>query len=445
MQYVLIVDDEEPFRRMLETAVGALGVTTRGAASGEQALALMSEEAPALVLLDLRMGPRSIDGLTTLREIRSQFGDLPVALITGYGDVPSAVAAMKLGALDFLEKPLDLEEVRRIVGEVLGERDEPSEPASAEPVPFGGITPVDARFQACLQLMAAAAESSAPVLISGESGTGKEVAASFVHARSPRADKPFVKVNCAAIPASLLESEMFGHEAGAFTGAHQATVGRFEAADGGTLLLDEIAEMEPALQAKLLRVLQEKELERVGGSTTLSVDVRVVATTNRELQKAIAEQSFREDLYFRLNVFEVVLPPLRDHPADILPLARHFIELHAPGERRKLSPEAEQRLLAHRFPGNVRELRNAIERAVILARGGVIHPAQLPPTMTAQPDAEQAVSDGDIRPGTTVHDMERELVVKTLAAHDGNRTHTAKALGMSRRALLYKIKRYGLG
>ncbi len=444
MQYVLIVDDEAPFRHMLESAVGALGVTARGAASGEQALGMMSEAVPALVLLDLRMGPRSIDGLATLRKIRSQFGDLPVAIISGYGDVLSAVTAMKLGALDFLEKPLDLEEVRRIVGEVLGEGEDPIVPGAAAPLPFGGITPIDRRFQACLQLLAAAAESSAPVLISGESGTGKEVAASFLHTRSPRADGPFVKVNCAAIPASLLESEMFGHEAGAFTGAQQATAGRFEAADGGTLLLDEIAEMDPGLQAKLLRVLQEKELERLGGTTTRPVDVRVVATTNRDLPQAIADRSFREDLYFRLNVFEVALPPLREHRADILPLACHFIELYGAGKRRKLSEEAEQRLLAYPFPGNVRELGNAVERAVILARGGVIHPAHLPPTMTTQPDAEQVTAAGEVRSGTTVHDMERELIVKTLADHDGNRTHTAKALGLSRRTLLYKIKRYRL-
>jgi len=409
--------------------------------SGEEALEAMGRATPALVLLDLRMRPRALDGLATLREIRARHGDLPVALITGYGDVPSAVAAMKLGALDFLEKPIDLDDVRRLVGEVVSPEQDVSPPATA-PLPFGGITPVDPHLQRRLQLLAAAAASSAPVLISGESGTGKEVAAAFVHDRSPRAAGPFVKVNCAAIPSSLLESEMFGHEAGAFTGAHQAVTGRFEAADGGTLLLDEIAEMDPSLQAKLLRVLQEKELERVGATTTRKVDVRIVATTNQDLQQAIAAQSFREDLYFRLNVFEVVLPPLRDHPADILPLARHFIERYAPEQRRKLAVETEQLLQAHSFPGNVRELGNAMERAVILARGGVIRPEHLPPTMVAASPEAQLVAAP--RAGTTVQQMERELIVTTLAAHEGNRTHAAKALGLSRRALQYKIKRYGL-
>ncbi|MBW2455610.1 MAG: sigma-54-dependent Fis family transcriptional regulator [Deltaproteobacteria bacterium] len=445
MSYVLIVDDEEPFRRLLETTVAAMGHSVQGVGSGEEALSRMDRAAPALVLLDLRMGPRSLDGLATLREIRARFGDLPVALITGYGDVPSAVAAMKLGALDFLEKPIDLDEVRQLVADMVGAGSGQAAPADGEPLPFGGITPVDAHFQKRLQLLAAAAESNAPVLISGESGTGKEVAASFVHARSARAEGPFVKVNCAAIPGSLLESEMFGHEAGAFTGAERATAGRFEAADGGTLLLDEIAEMEPALQAKLLRVLQEKELERVGATTTRAIDVRVVATTNQDLPQAIADKTFREDLYFRLNVFEVVLPPLRDHRADILPLAKHFIERHAPGKRRKLSSLAEAMLQAHRFPGNVRELGNAMERAVILARGGVIHAEHLPPTMGAAPAVGPAPAGEAVRPGTTVHDMERALIIQTLAAHDGNRTHAAKAMGMSRRALLYKIKRYGLG
>ncbi len=444
VDYVLIVDDEEPFRRLLETTVAAMGPAVQGVGSGEAALEHIDRATPALVLLDLRMGPRSLDGLATLGEIRSRFGDLPVALITGYGDVPSAVAAMKLGALDFLEKPIDLDDVRRLVAEVVGAADHEAT-GEARPLPFGGITPVDAHFQSRLQLLAAAAESDAPVLIGGESGTGKEVAASFVHARSTRAEAPFVKVNCAAIPGSLLESEMFGHEAGAFTGAGHATAGRFEAADGGTLLLDEIAEMAPALQAKLLRVLQEKELERVGGTTTRAVDVRVVATTNQDLQQAIAQKSFREDLYFRLNVFEVVLPPLRDHRADILPLAKHFIERYAAGKRRKLSDRAAEALQKHLFPGNVRELGNAMERAVILARGGVIRVEHLPPTMGDSPPAAPAPSGEAVVAGTTVHDMERELIVKTLAAQDGNRTHAAKALGMSRRALLYKIKRYDLG
>ncbi|MBI4704308.1 MAG: sigma-54-dependent Fis family transcriptional regulator [Deltaproteobacteria bacterium] len=368
-----------------------------------------------------------------------------MAIITAYGDVQSAVAAMKLGALDFLEKPLDLDQVRSIVREVLAPPEPQPEPAGPLPRQFGGITPSASAFQAALELLAAAAESSAPVLIAGESGTGKELAASFVHEHSARSTGPFVKVNCAAIAPSLLESEMFGHEAGAFTGADRAKAGRFEAADGGSLLLDEIGEMDGALQVKLLRVLQEKEFERVGAVGPRRVDVRVIATTNRDLPLAIREGRFREDLYFRLNVFEVLLPPLRERPRDILPLARAFIAELGTGRPRKLAPEAEQLLCAHRWPGNVRELRNAIERAVIVARGGVIHPEHLPPTVAAASASPVPPAGPAARPGTTVHEMEHDLIVQTLAAQGGNRTRAAQALGMSRRALLYKLKRYGIG
>jgi DNA-binding NtrC family response regulator len=440
LPHVLVVDDEAPFRHMLEATVRAVGLEVHGVDSGEAALEAIAASAPALVLLDLRMAPQGLDGLATLRQVRNRFGDLPVALITGYGDVPSAVAAMKLGALDFFEKPIDLEDVRRLLRDVL-QRDDAAPPSPAL-LPFGGITPQNARFQSALELLAAAADSAAPVLIRGESGTGKELAAAFVHRRSPRADGPFVKVNCAAIAPSLLESEMFGHEAGAFTGADKSQPGRFEVADGGTLLLDEIGEMAPGLQAKLLRVLQEKELERVGSTRTRRVDVRVLATTNRDLKSAIDEGRFREDLYFRLNVFEVVLPPLREHPEDLLPLAEHFLAEFSPHQRRKLSPEASEMLSRHLWPGNVRELRNAMERAAILARGGIIHPSHLPPTIgTVTPELAELASPPR---GGTVHDMERQLILETLAAHDGNRTHAAKALGLSRRALLYKIKRYGI-
>ncbi|MCC6526288.1 MAG: sigma-54-dependent Fis family transcriptional regulator [Polyangiaceae bacterium] len=434
---------------MLEAAVRAAGLEARGVASGEAALAAMSAELPALVLLDLRMAPGAMDGLATLREVRARFGELAVALITGHGDVPAAVAAMKLGALDFLEKPIDLADLRRLLREVSG-REDAAEPRPPSPA-FGGIVSASPRFVAALELLAAAAASTAPVLLRGESGTGKELAAAFVHAHSPRAAGPFVKVNCAAIAPSLLESEMFGHEAGAFTGADKIRPGRFEVAEGGTLLLDEIGELAAELQAKLLRVLQEKELERVGSSRTRRVDVRVLATTNRDLEAAIAAGRFREDLYFRLNVFEVVLPPLRERPEDILPLAHHFIAELAPHERRRLAPETEELLRRYRWPGNVRELRNAIERATILARGGIIHPEHLPPTVglgapgAARPSAPPPDEASRAPHPGTVHELERQLIVDTLAAHDGNRTHAARALGMSRRALLYKIKRYGLG
>jgi len=438
MSYVLIVDDEAAFCRMLEAAVAAAGYRTRSAASAEAALEIIAADLPSLVFMDVRMSRGGLDGLAALNVIRERFGDLPVVVVTAYGDVQTAVAAMKAGALDFLEKPLDLREAREILGRVVGGGE--AAPDEKQPIPFGGITPADPAMQAALELLAAAAASDAPVLITGESGTGKELAAAFVHERSPRAALPFVKVNCAAIPGNLLESEMFGHEAGAFTGAVKAKPGKFELADGGTLLLDEIAEMDVQLQAKLLRALQEKEVERIGGTRPLRTDVRVVATTNRRIPEVIAKGTFREDLYFRLNVFEVALPPLRERRDDILLLAGHLAASFSPRRPKRISPEAQGVLVDYGWPGNVRELRNAMERAVILARGGVIHPPHLPPTLLPGQDGKREEGARS----TSVHEMEKRLILRTLEEMGGNRTRAAEALGISRRALLYKLKRYGV-
>jgi DNA-binding NtrC family response regulator len=441
---VLIVDDEPAFRRMLETAVSAAGYRARAVASGEEALASIARDSPRIVFLDQRMGARSMSGIQTLEAIRAAHADVPVVICTAFGDVQTAVAAIKAGALDFLEKPIDLADLRRILRDVL----EPE--TGAEPGPgrleFGGIVPSGDAMQAVLELLDAAARTEAPVLISGESGTGKEHAAAFVHERSDRRSKPFVKVNCAAIPAGLLEAEMFGCVPGAFTGAARAREGRFAAAEGGTLLLDEIAEMGAGLQVKLLRVIQEREYEPLGDNRTRRADVRVLASTNRSIPEAIRTGAFREDLYFRLNVFEVLLPPLRDRRGDILPLARRLLAELAGDRPRRLAPETEALLLAHRWPGNVRELRNTLERAAILARGGVIRPEHLPPTVGAAGTGGTAGTAAPAIPraGTSVHEMERALIVETLAMTSGNRTRAAETLGLSRRALQYKLKRYGI-
>jgi DNA-binding NtrC family response regulator len=444
---VLIVDDEAGFRAMLEAAVRSAGFAARTAGSGEAALREMECYLPDLVLLDQRMGARAMSGVETLRVIRERFGDVPVVMVTAYGDVPTAVAAMKAGALDFMEKPLDLKDLRRILKDVLqaGREDGDEESATGgETLSFGGIVPASDSLRAVVDLLAAAAQSDAPILVAGESGTGKEVAAAFVHDRSPRRHGPFVQVNCAAIPATLLEAEMFGCQAGAFTGATKSREGLFVAAHGGTLLLDEIAEMDTALQVKLLRVLQDKVVQPLGSTRSRTVDVRIVASTNRSIPEAIARGAFREDLYFRLNVFEVVLPPLRERPLDVLPLARRFLS-ELGGERPlRMAPETEALLCAHDWPGNIRELRNTMERASILARGGVIHPQHLPPTLRAQEGRPAAVAAVLPRAGTSVHEMERALIVETLAATEGNRTRAAEVLGMSRRALLYKLKRYAI-
>jgi two-component system response regulator HydG len=442
---VLIVDDEPAFRRMLETAVIAAGYRARAVASGGEALAAIVRDPPAIVFLDQQMGARSLTGVQTLEAIRALNSDLPVVICTAFGDVQTAVAAMKAGALDFLEKPLDLADLRRILRDVL----EPEAGAAPGPgkLAFGGIVPAGDAMQSVLELLDAAARTDAPVLVSGESGTGKEHAAAFVHERSDRRARPFVKVNCAAIPSGLLEAEMFGCVPGAFTGAARAREGRFAAAEGGTLLLDEIAEMDTGLQVKLLRVIQEREYEPLGADRTKRADVRIVAATNRSIPEAIRSGAFREDLYFRLNVFEVVLPPLRERSLDVLALARRLLAEVAGDRPRRLAPETEALLLAHRWPGNIRELRNTVERAAILARGGVIRPEHLPPTIGAAGTGSTAGASASMIPraGTSVHEMERALIVETLAMTGGNRTHAAETLGMSRRALLYKLKRYGIG
>ena len=447
---VLIVDDEAPFRQMMEAAVSRYGYACRAVASGEEALATVQRQAPGLVFLDLRLGAGQMDGLQTLTALRAVVADLPVVLVTGYGDVRQAVAAMKAGALDFLEKPLDLAQVRRVLDQVLPRAPVPEQEGQA--LSFGGIQPAPGPFRATLELLELAAPSSAPLLVTGESGTGKELVAAYAHQHGPHPQGPLVKVNCAAIPGELLESEMFGVEKGAFTGALRATPGRFREAHGGTLLLDEIGEMDLGLQAKLLRVLQDKVVQPVGGGPPRQVDVRIVATTNRDLRQAIQQGAFREDLYFRLAVFELQVPPLRERFADVLPLARLFLRELAEGRSLRLAAETEALLRAHRWPGNVRELRNAMERAAILARGAVIQPAHLPPDLrrAAAPatpgdgHAAQSVA-GEARPGpTTLQQQERRLILETLAANGGNRAKTARDLGLSRRALYYKLERYGI-
>jgi DNA-binding NtrC family response regulator len=441
MSYVLIVDDETAFRHMMSSMVEAEGVAVRTAGSGEEAVQEAARERPSLVFLDVRMGRKAMSGLEALGAIREQDEDVPVVMVTAYGDVQTAVAAMKAGAVDFLEKPVDLAEIRGILERTV--RPAATGGKGHEPIAFGGIIPAAPSMQAALRILEAASRTDAPVLIAGESGTGKELAASFVHRHGSRQDGPLVTVNCAAIPSGLLEAEMFGCTRGAYTGA-TSRVGRFEAASGGTLLLDEIAEMDVSLQAKLLRVLQDMEVVPVGSNRPRTVDVRVIASTNRHLGSAIDDGSFREDLYYRLNVFEVVLPPLRERPEDILPLARHLARELTTDRVRRLSTGTEQALLAHAWSGNVRELRNVIERASIMARGGVIRPDHLPAGFGCPEGDDGRQTPFVPRAGASVREMERDLIAKTLDMLDGNRTRAAESLGISRRTLQYKLKRYGL-
>ncbi len=445
---VLIADDDAAHRRMLGAALEPAGYRCRYAADGEEAVARAAEEPPDLLFLDLRM-PR-LDGVAALRRILAARPELPVVIVTAHGDVRSAVEAMKLGARDFIEKPVDIEELRSVAADILERPGPEGEPGQGredeEPRAIVGASDAMVRLRQTVRL--AARSRSTTVLVRGESGTGKELVARAIHDLSERRDGPFVALNCAAVAEGLLESELFGHEKGAFTGAHARRPGRFELASGGTLFLDEVAELRPELQAKLLRALEERSFERVGGVEPVRVDIRVVAATNRDLAAEIGAGRLREDLYYRLAVVEIAIPPLRERPEDVLPTAQHLLgRLAGEGSRPRLGAEVASALTAHDWPGNVRELANVLERALLFAGTGEIRPEHLPPgleELCCRSEASASDPTG-VRPGVPLQEVERDLIDKTLRAFGGNRTRTAEALGLSRRALLYKLKRYGIG
>jgi two-component system response regulator AtoC len=452
---VLVVDDEEGVREYLAEALELAGHEVEQAGDGEAALARLRAGSFHLVLTDLKM-PR-LDGLGLLDAIQAETPETEVVVLTAHGTIETAVDAMRRGAFDYLQKPIGSpKELRLVVERALERRslkdlrERSRRDAAATPVLSWGA-PAMAPVVHALERVA---PTPATVLLLGESGTGKEVAARTLHARSPRAAGPFVAVNCAALTETLLESELFGHERGAFTGAHERRRGRLELAQGGTFFLDEVGELQPSLQAKLLRVLQERRFERLGGGRSLEADVRWVAATNRDLPAMIAEGRFREDLYHRLAVFPIELPPLRARPEDVPPLARHLLagiaaELGRP--QLTIGPEVMTRLHAHVWPGNVRELRNVLERACILADGDVLQPAQL----WLDPQAERAAERSEAKAGGSgppdsqtsapiqpLAELEREAIERALAACDGNRTRAAEQLGIGVRTLYEKLKRY---
>ncbi|MBI5499030.1 MAG: sigma-54-dependent Fis family transcriptional regulator [Deltaproteobacteria bacterium] len=431
---------------MLGAALESAGFACRFAADGEEAVRSATTTPPELLLLDVRM-PR-LDGIEALRRIAEELPALPVVIVTAHGDVRTAVEAMKLGARDFIEKPVDIDELRNVVQDIL-ERPAPDKVDGGgetdEPRTLVGPSAAMAKVRQTVRL---AAKSNATVLVHGESGTGKEVVARAIHDLSDRRTGPFVALNCAAVPEGLLESELFGHEKGAFTGAGARHAGRFEAAGGGTLLLDEIGEMRPPLQARLLRALQERSFERLGGTSPVHVDIRVVAATNRDLRADIAQKRFREDLYYRLAVVEIAMPPLRDRREDILPTAQHLLARLRPEARPRLTAEAAAGLTLHDWPGNVRELANVLERALLFAGTGDLAPEHLPPALRELCGREETPAGPPdatgVRPGVSLEAVERDLIEKTLRSLGGNRSRTAETLGLSRRALLYKLKRYGI-
>jgi len=428
-QSILIVDDEPDQRRLLGGFLESLGYSVTESPSAELALEEISRRRPALVLLDVRLPGMS--GIEALAEIRRFAADLPVLLVTAYADLRQAVAAMKSGADDYLAKPLDLDELEAAIGDRLGRRAAAQNRTMPE-LPDDLVCQSPA-MRSVLQTAAVVAPSDAPVLILGPSGAGKEVVARLIHAWSPRAAGPMIAANCAGLPESLVESELFGHTKGAFTGASQARQGYFRAAHGGTLFLDEIAELPLHLQPKLLRALESKQVTPVGSDQPLECDARLVAATNRDLAEAVREGRFRDDLYYRINVVELAVPPLAERSEDLLPLARRFAAQFA-GAPVRLSPQAVQCLLAYRWPGNVRELRNAIQRACLLSRGDVILPEHLPPKVAS------LAGPSPVEPAGRLSQVERATILATLAECNDNRTQTAKRLGISRRALIYKLR-----
>lgn len=457
---VVIVDDDEFMRdSLLETLADKPGITVAGYGLASEALDAIADGSASALLTDMRMP--EMDGMQLLQEAKRLDPQLPVVMMTAFATIETAVEAMKRGAFDYVMKPFKAEEIELAIDRALQHRHLLTEnellreelAKRFKPSDFVGKSQA---MKAVFDEIRQAAPTAATVFIRGESGTGKELVARSIHAQSPRRNKPMVKVNCAALSAGVLESELFGHEKGAFTGADKRRIGRFEMADGGTLFLDEVSEMDLNLQGKLLRVLQEKEFERVGSSETISVDVRILASSNRDLEKSIEAGEFRQDLYYRLNVISVSLPPLRERKSDVPLLARHFLDRYRTEEGvrvRDISDEALELLARYDWPGNVRELANVMERLVVLGRNEVIDAKQVANALPKSADAarllppsartEQAApADAAEFAPRQLDDVEREFIQRTLKYFDGARAKTAEALGISERSLRDRIKRW---
>ena len=433
---ILIVDDDPGQRSLLNSFLHSQGFETALADSGERALEMLRSGKFAMMISDVRMP--GLNGLETLRRAREEHATLPVLLVTAFTDVRDAVSAMRDGAVNYQAKPIDLDELLNSVRQAVGiSKPVPVRYSEKNRLPESVIarSPL---MQAVFRDASLIAPSESRVLITGESGVGKEVVVDVIHAWSPRAAGPLIKVNCAAIPETLLEAELFGHEKGAFTGARAQRIGRFEEANDGTIFLDEVAEMSPALQAKLLRVAQDGRFQRVGSNREIHTNARILAASNRNLEDEVKNGRFREDLFYRLNVVELNIPPLRERREDILPLASRFIEELTKG-RARFSETVSACLERYPWPGNVRELRNAMERAVLLSRSELILPEHLPARV--RDAAEQPVSPEAADPAR-LEEIERQAIMQALSQHNSNRTETAKALGISRRALLYKLQRF---
>jgi two-component system, response regulator FlrC len=427
MSHVLIVEDDPVLREALAETMTIAGHTYITAKDGKEALILLDIHNPAVVLSDIRMD--RLDGNQLLSELQKKRPDLPVILMTAYGCVEDAVTAIRHGAVDYLQKPFSAQTLTDKINQYVPKQlhTEEGDPIAQDP-----------KSQVLLRMALKVAQSDVGVMISGESGTGKEVLAHFIHDHSSRKKQPFVAINCAAIPEQMLEATLFGYEKGAFTGAYKTTPGKFEQAQGGTLLLDEVSEMPLSLQAKLLRVLQEKEVERIGGNKMISLDVRILATTNRQLKEEVSAGRFREDLFYRLNIFPLNWAPLRERKNDIIPLANYLIRKHCFNKQPiipVISPSAQKMMLTYPWPGNARELDNVIQRALVMQSYGIIDEEHL----QLSEDNKTVKDTQAIEGSKNLHLHEFELIEKTLREHEGNRQQVAALLGVSERTLRYKL------
>jgi DNA-binding NtrC family response regulator len=446
---LLVVDDEQSIRKLCMTIGGSLGYSCAEAESAEVALSRIEQEAPDLILTDLKLPTQS--GVELLRQAKSLFPRTEIAIMTGHGSIESAVDAMKLGAYDYIEKPFRVEKMRLLLQRMaekvrlVTENEFLRERVNTEDN-LDGIVGASANIQDVLRMISRLKDTRTPVLVAGESGTGKELVARAIHFRGAMAQTPFVAVDCGSLVPTLMESELFGYEKGAFTGAMKSKAGLFQAANGGTIFLDEIGELPLEMQAKLLRVLQEREVRPVGSNSAINVDVRVIAATNRDLEAAYRAGTFRKDLYFRLNVVTVHLPSLRERRSDIPMLVHHFLNRYAPGTNLQVTPAAMKSLLQYEWPGNVRELENCVARAITLGDRQVIDVADLPPAIRSESTetAPRSSLDNHALSTTALAEMERMTILKVFEQANGDKALAGRMLGISRATLYRKLKRYNI-
>jgi len=444
---ILLIDDDDSLRRVMEFTLTEAGYKVHKATSGEEGLQLFEKDAFDVVITDITMP--GISGLDVMKSIHRKEANLPVVIITAYGTIESAVEAMKQGAFDYVTKPVSRDELKITLEKALKLRKLERECVElraevTDRYRFESMIGCSEKIREVIEVAGRVAASDASVLITGETGTGKELLARGIHYNSRRAEGPFIAVNCAAIPENLIESELFGHVKGSFTGAVKDKEGKFELAHGGTLFLDEISELRVDLQAKILRALQEREVDRVGGGKPVSVDVRIIAATNKEIEHAVKEGTFRDDLYYRLSVINLNMPPLRDRRDDIPLLVNYFLNKFNKEREVRIDKDALSALLSYGWPGNVRELENVIERASVLRRGDLITRADLPEKLLKEKQGVEDIILNFPEDGISLEDLEKNLIIKALDKYKGNQTRAAEYLHITRPTLIYRMEKYGL-